>query len=90
MCIRDSPENVANLDGTFLEVEGAINRVRNRERQVADALRDEARRKDDLVTYLAHDLKTPLASVVGYLSLLEEAPDPVSYTHLREQYVNRC
>lgn len=69
------PENVANLDGTFLEVEGAINRVRNRERQVADALRDEARRKDDLVTYLAHDLKTPLASVVGYLSLLEEAPD---------------
>lgn len=68
-------ENVANLDGTFLEVEGAINRVRNRERQVADALRDEARRKDDLVTYLAHDLKTPLASVVGYLSLLEEAPD---------------
>lgn len=71
----EHPENVANLDGTFLEMEGAINRVRNRERQVADALRDEARRKDDLVTYLAHDLKTPLASVVGYLSLLEEAPD---------------
>lgn len=71
----EHPENVANLDGTFLKVEGAINRVRNRERQVADALRDEARRKDDLVTYLAHDLKTPLASVVGYLSLLEEAPD---------------
>ena len=71
----EHPENVANLDGTFLEVEGAINRVRNRERQVADALRDEARRRDDLVTYLAHDLKTPLASVVGYLSLLEEAPD---------------
>lgn len=71
----EHPENVANLDGTFLEVEGAINRVRNRERQVADALRDEARRKDDLVAYLAHDLKTPLASVVGYLSLLEEAPD---------------
>lgn len=71
----EHPENVANLDGTFLEVEGAINRVRNRERQVADALRDEARRKDDLVTYLAHDLKTPLASVVGYLSLLEEALD---------------
>lgn len=71
----DHPENVANLDGTYLEVEGAINRVRSREQQVADALRDEARRKDDLVTYLAHDLKTPLASVVGYLSLLEEAPD---------------
>lgn len=32
-------------------------------------------RKNDLVVYLAHDIKTPLTSVVGYLSLLEEAPD---------------
>lgn len=68
-------DNWDNLDGDYLEVEGAINRVRERERQSAQALTDEARRKDDLVTYLAHDLKTPLASVVGYLSLLEEATD---------------
>lgn len=39
------------------------------------ALRDEASRKNDLITYLAHDLKTPLTSVVGYLSLLDEVPD---------------
>lgn len=71
----EHPDELGLLDGTYLEVEGALNRVRARERAVADALRDEARRKDDLVTYLAHDLKTPLASVVGYLSLLEEAPD---------------
>lgn len=71
----EHPDELGRLDGTYLEVEGALNRVRARERAVADALRDEARRKDDLVTYLAHDLKTPLASVVGYLSLLEEAPD---------------
>ena len=32
-------------------------------------------RKNDLITYLAHDLKTPLSSVIGYLSLLDEAPD---------------
>lgn len=31
--------------------------------------------KNDLVVYLAHDLKTPLTSVIGYLSLLEEAED---------------
>jgi two-component system sensor histidine kinase VanS len=35
----------------------------------------EARRKSDLITYLAHDLRTPLASVVAYLSLLDESPD---------------
>lgn len=32
-------------------------------------------RKNDLVMYLAHDIRTPLTSVIGYLSLLEEAPD---------------
>lgn len=32
-------------------------------------------RKNDLVVYLAHDIKTPLTSVIGYLSLLEESPD---------------
>ena len=31
--------------------------------------------KNDLVVYLAHDLKTPLTSVIGYLSLLEETPE---------------
>ena len=32
-------------------------------------------RKDDLVMYLAHDIRTPLTSVIGYLNLLEEEPD---------------
>jgi two-component system sensor histidine kinase VanS len=32
-------------------------------------------RKNDLVMYLAHDIKTPLTSVIGYVSLLAEAPD---------------
>ncbi len=31
--------------------------------------------KNDLIVYLAHDLKTPLTSVIGYLSLLEETQD---------------
>lgn len=32
-------------------------------------------RKDELVMYLAHDIRTPLTSVIGYLNLLEEEPD---------------
>lgn len=47
---------------------------RNLERRKMEAEMENVR-KNDLITYLAHDLKTPLASVVGYLSLLHEAPD---------------
>ena len=32
-------------------------------------------RKDELVMYLAHDIRTPLTSVIGYLNLLDEDPD---------------
>jgi two-component system sensor histidine kinase VanS len=32
-------------------------------------------RKNDVVMYLAHDIKTPLTSVIGYLNLLDEIPD---------------
>lgn len=37
--------------------------------------REAEQRKNDLVVYLAHDLKTPLTSVVGYLTLLDECPE---------------
>jgi two-component system sensor histidine kinase VanS len=37
--------------------------------------RSAEQRKNDVVMYLAHDIKTPLTSVIGYLSLLDEAPD---------------
>jgi len=43
--------------------------MRERESESAE------QRKNELVMYLAHDVKTPLTSVIGYLSLLDEAPD---------------
>ena len=35
-------------------------------------LKEETARKNDMILYLAHDLKTPLASVIGYLNLLRD------------------
>lgn len=48
-----------------------------RERSLSDerAATAAERRKNELVAYLAHDIKTPLTSVLGYLSLLREEPD---------------
>lgn len=49
--------------------------VKRASKDQARRLEDEAARKNDLITYLAHDLKTPLTSVIGYLSLLDEIPE---------------
>lgn len=48
-------------------------------------LKEEVGRKNDLVAYLAHDLKTPLTSVIGYLSLLNEAQDMPK--DMQEKYI---
>lgn len=43
-------------------------------------------RKNDLIVYLAHDLKTPLTSVIGYLTLLRDE-NQIS-DELRERYLS--
>ena len=40
-----------------------------------NATRDSEKRRSDLVSFLAHDLKTPLTSVLGYLRLLSDKTD---------------
>lgn len=39
------------------------------------AVQEAEKRKDELVVYLAHDIRTPLTSVLGYLELLDESED---------------
>lgn len=41
--------------------------------------------KNDLITNVAHDLRTPLTSIIGYLGLLKDNPDMVE--ELRKQYI---
>lgn len=55
-------------------------------RQKLETIESE-KRKNDLVLFLAHDLKTPLTSVVAYLTMLDSHPDmPIEerakYTHI--------
>jgi len=56
-------------------MENKLNHIKNNLEKQKKAVLDTEQRKNDLVVYLAHDIKTPLTSVIGYLSLLDEAPD---------------
>lgn len=59
----------------YSEISTQMIQIKYTMRHQEEVLMEEARKKNDLITYLAHDLKTPLTSVVGYLNLLQEAWD---------------
>ena len=62
------------LPEALAEAEVQLNAAREQALRDARAARDAEQRKNDLVVYLAHDLKTPLTSVIGYLTLLRDEP----------------
>lgn len=56
-------------------IEKRLNEIKTTlKRQELEAIEGE-RKKNDLVVFLAHDLKTPLTSIVAYLSMLETHPE---------------
>lgn len=74
-----------SLPPELYSIERKMNAVkRTIERQKNDMHTTE-QRKNDLVMYLAHDLKTPLSSVISYLSLLRDQSQIPQ--ELREKYL---
>lgn len=74
------PSEYAPVSVEMAEIKAAMQRQEQLQKE-------EAGRKNDLITYLAHDLKTPLTSVIGYLSLMDEVPEMpaeqrVRYVHI--------
>jgi two-component system sensor histidine kinase VanS len=63
-----------------------INQIKHTLEQRKRTAESEEQRKNDLVFYLAHDLKTPLTSVIGYLTLLRDEKQ-ISEA-LREKYLS--
>lgn len=75
----DAVELPKNLKSTQSELELLQMRI-VRDEMAAKAAEE---RKNELVTYLAHDIRTPLTSVRGYLELISEA-DGMSAERQRE------
>ncbi|CFX00954.1 Signal transduction histidine kinase, core [Syntrophomonas zehnderi OL-4] len=74
------PEELTAISQRLNAMKQTLER-RNLEAQTAE------QRKNELVMYLAHDIRTPLTSVIGYLSLLEEVENMPpeqreKYTHI--------
>ncbi len=63
------------LPDSLRNVQDRMNLLREESARNAAAARESEQRKNDLIVYLAHDLKTPLTSVIGYLSLLRDETD---------------
>lgn len=73
LAVESDDEFTLSPELNFMEIK--LNQIKtNLDKQKKAAL-DAEQRKNDLVVYLAHDIKTPLTSVIGYLSLLDESPD---------------
>ena len=71
-----SPDiELPQLSGDISEIQGELSLVRERALKEARNAAEAEQRKNDLIVYLAHDLKTPLTSVIGYLSLIQDEPD---------------
>lgn len=92
--IIEDDGSVISLSPELAFVEEKLNHVK----QTLQSRQQEARRaeqqKNDLVVYLAHDIKTPLTSVIGYLSLLNDGPELTEgerarYLHIAVDKANR-
>ena len=74
------------LPSSMKNIQDELNLVREQALRNAMAAKEAEQRKNDLIVYLAHDLKPPLTSVIGYLTLLrDEAEIP---RKLQEKYTN--
>ncbi len=71
----DTNEEFIHLPAELRQVEEKLNHIKQQAIYNARIAKEAEQRKNDLIVYLAHDLKTPLTSVIGYLTLLCDERD---------------
>lgn len=72
-------------DDEFAEMAANLNSMTEDIRKLMDRERESERTKNELITNIAHDLRTPLTSIIGYLEILSEKKELPGET--RERYL---
>lgn len=73
--VYEQNDHTIELSEPLREIENQMNQIKMSVLLSKQAAKEAEDKKTELVMYLAHDIRTPLTSVIGYLSLLDEAPD---------------
>lgn len=68
-------ETLINLPIELKEIEEQMNQIKQESLQNKKAIKEAEKQRNDLLLYLAHDLKTPLTSIIGYLNLITKQPN---------------
>ncbi len=97
--ISDAVENISHGDlNTTVEVVGDdefsgmaenLNKMVAEIRELMDKERESERTKNELITNVAHDLRTPLTSIIGYMELLSakwDMPEAVQHKYIDIAY----
>lgn len=73
--LYDKNVEYINLPSELDNVEKKLNHLKSESEKNERLAKESEEKKDNLIVYLAHDIKTPLTSMIGYLSLLDEIDD---------------
>lgn len=84
--ILDNPETEVKLSNDLELLEVELNKIRMNVLENKNRVEDEENKRNDLIMYMAHDLKTPLTSVIGYLTLLSD--EKKISKEMRDRYID--
>ena len=75
-------------DDEFSAMAANLNKMVEDIRDLMDREREAERTKNELITNIAHDLRTPLTSIIAYLELLRSGQNAVMPPELEKKYID--
>ena len=73
--VYEQNNHTVSLSDPLKELEAQLNQIKMSVLLSKQAAKQAEDKKNEIIMYLAHDIRTPLTTVIGYLSLLHETPD---------------